>query len=74
LANPELARLLTAAIGDGWITDLNRLRAILPLANDSAFRDAFRKATRDGKLRFASWLKAKCDEPSHLFSCSLRGR
>jgi starch phosphorylase len=58
LANPELAQLLTEATGDGWITDLSRLRAILPLAEDSSFREAFRKATRDGKLRFASWLKS----------------
>src|SRR6516225_5540399 len=53
LANPELAQLITEAVGDGWITDLSRLRSILPLADDSAFRAAFREATRDGKLRFA---------------------
>jgi starch phosphorylase len=57
LANPELSHLITEAIGDGWITDLSQLRKIVPLANDSAFRTAFRKATRDGKLRFADWLR-----------------
>jgi starch phosphorylase len=75
LANPELARLITAAIGDGWITDLNRLRAILPLANDSAFRDAFRKATRDGKLRFATWLQAttgKVVDPDSIFDSQIK--
>ena len=49
LSNPELARLITEAIGDGWITDLGQLRKLVPLAEDSAFRAAFRKATRDGK-------------------------
>ena len=38
LANPPLARLITEAIGDGWITDLSQLRKLLPLADDTAFR------------------------------------
>ena len=35
LANPPLARLITEAIGDGWITDLAQLRKLLPLAEDA---------------------------------------
>src|SRR5213078_412246 len=30
LANPALARTITAAIGDGWITDLSQLRRLAP--------------------------------------------
>ncbi len=37
-ANPELARLITGAIGDGWARDLERLREIEPLAEDADFR------------------------------------
>src|SRR5262249_33943553 len=44
LANPDLARLITDAIGPGWVTDLEQLRQILPLAADPAFRDGFRRA------------------------------
>ena len=37
LANPALARTITAAIGDGWVTDLSRLRQLTPLADDRIF-------------------------------------
>jgi starch phosphorylase len=57
-ANPELARLITDTIGDGWITDLAQLRKILPHAEDTAFRGAFGKATRDAKVRFANWVRS----------------
>ena len=39
LANPALARTITEAIGDGWITDLGQLRQLAPLADDAGFRD-----------------------------------
>src|SRR5262249_37945049 len=32
LANPDLSGLITEAIGDGWITDLDRLQGLVPLA------------------------------------------
>ena len=35
LANPDLAALLTDAVGDGWVTDLGELRQIVPLAEDA---------------------------------------
>src|SRR4029079_19554545 len=37
LANPRLAQLITAAIGSGWITDLNELQRLEPLAEDAGF-------------------------------------
>ena len=37
LANPALARCITEAIGDGWITDLAELEKLKPLADDGAF-------------------------------------
>jgi starch phosphorylase len=55
--NPELAALVTEALGDSWITDMSQLRRLVPLADDKSFRAKFRKATRDGKVRFAAWLK-----------------
>ena len=59
LANPALARTITDAIGEGWITDLSQLSKLKPLAANRAFRDNFRKATRETKVRFADWLKSK---------------
>jgi starch phosphorylase len=57
LANPDLSRLITTAIGDGWISDLSQLTKIVDLADDSAFKDGFGKAKRAAKVRFAAWLK-----------------
>jgi glycogen phosphorylase len=57
LANPSLSRVITAAIGNGWITDLSQLEKLKPLADDKEFRAAIRKAKREAKSRFADWLK-----------------
>jgi glycogen phosphorylase len=48
-ANPGLSALLTRTVGEEWITDLERLRAIEKSAGDPAFRDEFRAIKRDNK-------------------------
>src|SRR5262249_52364635 len=58
LANPAPASVSTEALGDGWITDLNQLAKLKPLADDKGLHDAFRKAKREAKSQFAQWLKA----------------
>jgi glycogen phosphorylase len=57
MANPALARLITEAIGDAWITNLEELRALVPLARDASFRERFMRAKREMKGRFVDWLK-----------------
>lgn len=56
LANPGLSELVTAAIGDGWVTDLERLKDLEPLADDAEFRQAFREVKRANKLRLVDVL------------------
>src|SRR5712672_860864 len=58
MANPALARRITEAIGDGWVTDLTDLALLKPLSEDRGFRNAVRSAKREAKSRFADWLKA----------------
>ncbi|HEY7426813.1 MAG TPA: glycogen/starch/alpha-glucan phosphorylase [Gemmataceae bacterium] len=75
LANPELAQLITEAIGDGWITDLSQLRRLAPLADDGAFQLGFRKADRALKARFADWLKTAIGQqvdPDTLFDSQVK--
>jgi len=75
LANPALAQTITAAIGEGWITDLEQLRKLKPLADDRGFRDAFRKAKRAAKVQFAAWLKAtsgRTVDPDRIFDCQVK--
>ena len=61
MANPDLAALLTEAVGETWITDLNRLGALRDLAGDTGFRDRFRQAKQAAKARFAAWVKRELD-------------
>ncbi|WP_084079453.1 glycogen/starch/alpha-glucan phosphorylase [Demequina sp. NBRC 110057] len=56
LANPSLSSLITEALGEGWVADLDRLRGLEPLANDPSFRARFREIKRDNRARFASVL------------------
>jgi len=61
-ANPPLSGLISARIGDAWITDLSKLRDLLPLAEDAGFREEFRRAKRAAKQAVASWLRANYNE------------
>ena len=75
LANPALAGAITDAIGDGWVTDLAELRRLAPLADDAGFRDAFRRAKRDAKVRFADWLRSttgQAVDPDTIFDCQVK--
>jgi starch phosphorylase len=56
MANPELADLVTDAIGDEWIEDFSHIQALRRLADDAAFRERYVTAKRGAKLRFADWL------------------
>jgi starch phosphorylase len=58
MADPELSKLITEAIGDAWVADLSQLRGLLPLADDKSFRARFRQAKQAAKIRFTDWLKA----------------
>src|SRR5262245_63500469 len=56
-SNPDLARVISEAIGTGWVTDLYQLRRLIPLAGDSAFAQVWRTAKRQGKLRLADTIR-----------------
>lgn len=58
-ANPELTKLIRQHIGTGWETDLAKLKKLIPLAEDQAFRTAFRAIKQDKKQKFVEFIKAK---------------
>ena len=53
-ANPQLAELVTEAIGSGWITDLNQLRGLEKFADDAAFLAHFRSIKQSNKEKLAA--------------------
>jgi starch phosphorylase len=75
VSNPALSDTITEAIGDAWKTDLGQLRKLQPLADDRGLQDAFRRAKREAKSRFADWLKAISGEtvdPDTIFDCQIK--
>ena len=74
-ANPALARTITEAIGDGWITDLSQLSKLKPLAEDTSFQESFRKSTREAKSQFSDWLRKTFDhvvDPDSIFDSQVK--
>ncbi|TVR79653.1 MAG: glycogen/starch/alpha-glucan phosphorylase [Rhodospirillales bacterium] len=60
-ANPGLARLITEAIGDGWITDLDQLRGIEKHLEDKGFRKSIRDIKQANKAALADYIKRELD-------------
>jgi glycogen phosphorylase len=74
-ANPGLARVITQAIGENWITDLSQLTKLKPFVEDHGFRKAFLASKREAKVQFANWLKSKSGrtvDPDSIFDCHVK--
>jgi starch phosphorylase len=75
LANPALAQLITDAIGDSWVTDLEELGRLRLLADDEDFRDVFRSAKREAKSKCTAWLRSAFGltvDPDTMFDCQIK--
>jgi starch phosphorylase len=70
LANPGLADLITCAVGEGWSTDLERLRRLEPFADDTPFRADWRRVKRENKTRLGAEVErragVRCDPDAML--------
>jgi starch phosphorylase len=74
-ANPGLARAITEAIGEQWITDLSQLHKLKPFAEDQGFREAFLASMREAKVQFANWLRSTSGQivdPDTIFDCQVK--
>jgi glycogen phosphorylase len=54
LSNPKLSQLITEHIGDGWVKDLSRLKALEPLADNPDFRSRWREIKHFNKQGLAA--------------------
>ena len=75
LANPPLARTISSAIGEDWITDLAQLQRLKSLADDKNFQSDFRQAKKEAKLRFVDWLKTSLNitvDPDSIFDSHVK--
>jgi len=74
-ANPGLAGLITATIGDGWSTDLSELQKLRPLADDPAFRAEWHRVKLAAKKQLAAYiLQSDCIEVDldSMFDCQVK--
>jgi starch phosphorylase len=55
--NPELAKLITTKIGDGWIKDLDHIKNIEKLSEEKEFQDSWRRIKIENKRRLSIEIK-----------------
>ncbi|HXV62624.1 MAG TPA: glycogen/starch/alpha-glucan family phosphorylase, partial [Vicinamibacteria bacterium] len=70
LANPRLSRLITSAIGENWLRNLEELERLQPLAEDASFREAWRQVKLQNKAELAKEIQRRTGdvvEPGSLF-------
>ena len=70
LSNPELAQLLTARLGSGWVRDMERLRRLEPLIDDAEFCQEWRDIKRHNKLRLSAFIQDRLGittDPDSIF-------
>jgi starch phosphorylase len=72
--NPRLASLVTEAIGDRWVTDLERLRELAPFAADHGFRADWAAAKRANKVALVDAIRRDVPDldPDTLFDCQVK--
>jgi starch phosphorylase len=59
LAYPRLSDLITETVGDGWLTDLDKLSGLEAVADDPAFQDQWRAVKLANKAELATLLEAR---------------
>jgi starch phosphorylase len=75
VCNPQLAGLITEAIGDAWRKDAMRLRELEPFAEDAGFRERYRAVKRDHKVALANVIRETCGvhvSPDALFDVQIK--
>jgi len=58
-ANPRLASLITETIGHSWITDLDQLRRLEPLATNEGFQARFSEVKQQNKAALGGYIRAR---------------
>jgi starch phosphorylase len=75
LVNPRLSALISAAIGDGWIRDLQELRRLETFADDPDFLTEWRRVKHDNKIDLAALIAQRTGiavSPDSLFDIQVK--
>jgi starch phosphorylase len=75
LANPELSKLLTTALGDGWVKDLDQLRGLEGLVDDSSFLESWESTKLSVKRQLSNYIhrhNGVLVDPASLFDVQVK--
>jgi len=75
LSNPGLTWLLNETVGEGWVTDLSKLRALEARASDAAFQEQWRRVKRLNKEALAYRIRERTGiviDPAALFDIQVK--
>ena len=73
--NPNLARLISGKIGEGWITNLSELKKLAPYAEDAEFGTAWHEVKRANKLKLVESVEEHCGvkfDPDSMFDVQVK--
>ncbi len=73
--NPRLASAISNRIGEGWTRDLERLRDLLPYADEPGFQDEFLAIKRANKVDLARLVEELCGvsiDPDSLYDVQVK--
>lgn len=75
LCNPGLSNLITNNIGDGWETDLNKLKGLSNISRNSAFQRQWQEVKQANKQRLAQYIQIhNCIDVNidSIFDCHIK--
>lgn len=75
LANPKLAEIVTAKLGNGWLTDLEQLRGLERAVDDGVFQQAWRQVKLTNKRTLAAYTLQHAGitlDPTSLFDIMVK--
>ena len=74
-SNPGLSGLITKAIGDGWATDLDKLKKLLPIADDRGLHESWQRAKLESKRDMAALIRSSngvAVDPESMFDVQVK--
>ncbi|MCG7969760.1 MAG: glycogen/starch/alpha-glucan phosphorylase [Candidatus Thiodiazotropha taylori] len=74
-SNGGLRQLIDEQVGNGWISDLDKLKKLESLADSPSFQKKWRQVKTDNKKRLAELVKVDCDvdfDPEAMFDVQVK--
>ncbi|MEW8436826.1 MAG: glycogen/starch/alpha-glucan phosphorylase [Candidatus Thiodiazotropha taylori] len=74
-SNGGLRQLIDEQVGNGWISDLDKLKKLESLADSPSFQKKWRQVKTDNKQRLAELVKVDCDvdfDPEAMFDVQVK--